>query len=112
MSVIMSGAAALVDQLMRGTHRRTSSEIDMINELMGARARWPRRRRRAPLLFALAACCGFDLCHKYILYLYLYLYFARMLIRMRSAARVVARDMAQREKAARESWRIKARTES
>jgi hypothetical protein len=23
---------------------------------------------------ALAACCGFDLCHKYILYLYLYLY--------------------------------------
>ena len=24
---------------------------------------------------ALAACCGFDLCHKYILYLYLYLYF-------------------------------------
>ena len=22
---------------------------------------------------ALAACCGFDLCHKYILYLYLYL---------------------------------------
>ena len=23
----------------------------------------------------LAACCGFDLCHKYILYLYLYLYF-------------------------------------
>jgi hypothetical protein len=21
-----------------------------------------------------AACCGFDLCHKYILYLYLYLY--------------------------------------
>lgn len=89
MSVIMSGAAgALVDQLMRGTHRRTSSEIDMINELMGARARWPRRRRRAPLLFA------------------------RMLIRMRSAARMVARDMAQREKAARESWRIKARTES
>jgi hypothetical protein len=25
---------------------------------------------------ALTACCGFDLCHKYILYLYLYLYFA------------------------------------
>ena len=24
---------------------------------------------------ALAACCGFDLCHKHILYLYLYLYF-------------------------------------
>ena len=23
---------------------------------------------------ALAACCGFNLCHKYILYLYLYLY--------------------------------------
>ena len=23
---------------------------------------------------ALAACCGFDLCHKYILYLYLYLH--------------------------------------
>jgi hypothetical protein len=23
---------------------------------------------------ALAACCGFDLCHKYILYLYLHLY--------------------------------------
>jgi hypothetical protein len=23
---------------------------------------------------ALAACCGFDLCHTYILYLYLYLY--------------------------------------
>ena len=23
---------------------------------------------------ALAACCGFDLCHMYILYLYLYLY--------------------------------------
>ena len=21
---------------------------------------------------ALAACCGFDLCHKYVLYLYLY----------------------------------------
>ena len=25
-------------------------------------------------LTALAACCGFDLCHKYMLYLYLYLY--------------------------------------
>ncbi len=25
---------------------------------------------------ALAACCGFDLCHKYILYMYLYLYFS------------------------------------
>jgi hypothetical protein len=23
---------------------------------------------------ALAACCGFDLCHNYILFLYLYLY--------------------------------------
>ena len=37
-------------------------------------------KRRAALLCdlldaptALAACCGFDLCHKYILYLYLYL---------------------------------------
>ena len=27
---------------------------------------------------ALAACCGFDLCHKYILYLYLYLYLVRV----------------------------------
>ncbi len=25
-----------------------------------------------PFNWALAACCGFDLCHKYILYLYLY----------------------------------------
>ncbi len=25
-------------------------------------------------IYTLAACCGFDLCHKYILYLYLYLY--------------------------------------
>jgi hypothetical protein len=30
-----------------------------------------------PAPTALAACCGFDLCHKYILYLYLYLYFPR-----------------------------------
>jgi hypothetical protein len=28
----------------------------------------------------LAACCGFDLCHKYVLYLYLYLYFVRNLL--------------------------------
>ncbi len=34
-------------------------------------ARWRGRAR------ALAACCGFDLCHKYILYLYLYFFFAR-----------------------------------
>ena len=27
----------------------------------------------------LAACCGFDLCHKYILYLYLYLYTLELL---------------------------------
>ena len=25
---------------------------------------------------AAVSCCGFDLCHKYILYLYLYLYFS------------------------------------
>ena len=25
-------------------------------------------------VYTVAACCGFDLCHKYILYLYLYLY--------------------------------------
>ena len=35
------------------------------------------KRRALSLLLdaptALAACCGFDLCHKYILYLYLYL---------------------------------------
>jgi hypothetical protein len=30
-----------------------------------------RDRLEAPT--ALAACCGFDLCHKYTLYLYLYL---------------------------------------
>jgi hypothetical protein len=40
---------------------------------------WPRRTRlRTHVPFvptALAACCGFDLCHKYISYLYLYLYF-------------------------------------
>jgi hypothetical protein len=30
---------------------------------------------------ALAACCGFDLCHKYILYLYLYLYFLASAVR-------------------------------
>ena len=29
---------------------------------------------------SLAACCGFDLCHKYILYLYLYLYLAGWLL--------------------------------
>ena len=28
-------------------------------------------------LTALAVCCGFDLWHKYILYLYLYLYWLR-----------------------------------
>jgi hypothetical protein len=32
---------------------------------------------------ALAACCGFDLCHKYILYLYLYLYLYFYLFRRR-----------------------------
>ena len=36
---------------------------------------WPRVPLLCDLLdapTALAACCGFDLCHKYILYLYLY----------------------------------------
>jgi hypothetical protein len=38
--------------------------------------RWQRLCGFTPLdaPTALAACCGFDLCHKYILYLYLYLY--------------------------------------
>ena len=30
---------------------------------------------------ALAACCGFDLCHKYILYLYLYFVKRRAAVR-------------------------------
>jgi hypothetical protein len=34
---------------------------------------------------ALAACCGFDLCHKYILYLYLYLYFSILEFHCRGA---------------------------
>ena len=36
---------------------------------------------------ALAACCGFDLCHKYILYLYLYLYFLALCESTRSVSR-------------------------
>jgi hypothetical protein len=32
---------------------------------------WPSMQKYYPCAPALAACCGFDLCHKYILYLYL-----------------------------------------
>jgi SpoVK/Ycf46/Vps4 family AAA+-type ATPase len=45
-------------------------------DLLDAALLRPGRRARCthPSPTALAACCGFDLCHKYILYLYLYLY--------------------------------------